>query len=88
MEGRKKVYDKVKDNVVSICIVPPSMKELEKRMRLRKKDSDETIRKRLNKAKEELKHTDDYDYVVVNDTIEQAARDIKKIILDEINKHK
>lgn len=88
MEGRKKVLDKVKDNVISICIVPPNMKELEKRMRLRKKDSEETIRKRLNKAKEELKHTSDYDYVVENDTIEQAAKDIKKIILDEINKRK
>lgn len=88
MEGRKKVLDKVKDNVISICIVPPNMKELEKRMRLRKKDSEETIRKRLNKAKEELKHTGDYDYVVENDTIEQAAKDIKKIILDEINKRK
>lgn len=86
MEGRKKVLDKVKDNVISICIVPPNMKELEKRMRLRKKDSEETIRKRLNKAREELKHTGDYDYVVENDTIEQAAKDIKKIILDEINK--
>ncbi len=86
MEGRKKVLDKVKDNVISICIVPPSMKELEKRMRLRKKDSEETIRKRLNKAKEELKHTSDYDYVVENDTIEQAAIEIKNIILKEMKK--
>ena len=51
MDGAKKVLEKVKDNVISIYIVPPTMEELENRMRLRSIDSEESIIKRLNKTR-------------------------------------
>lgn len=87
MQGRKKVIEKINDNVISICIVPPDMEELEKRMRGRNKDDDESIKKRLLKAEDELKHTNDYDYVVVNDNLDKAINDVKEILLNEIKKN-
>ena len=86
MDGAKKVLDKVKDNVISIYIIPPSMEELEKRMRHRNIDSEESIIKRLNKAKEEMKNNSSYDYIVVNDDLKRAAEEVKQIIIKEQNK--
>ena len=54
-------------------IVPPSYEELEKRLRLRKTEDEETIQKRLNKAKEEFKYLHHYDYIIINDTLDEAA---------------
>lgn len=86
IEGAKKVLEKVKDNVISIYVVPPTMEELEKRMRLRNIDSEESIIKRLNKAKDELSKIDFYDYKVVNDDLKRAANEVRSIILKEQNK--
>lgn len=86
MDGAKKVLDKVKDNVISIYIVPPSMEELENRMRIRNIDSEESIIKRLNKAKEEMKNNGSYDYIVVNDDLNRAAEEVRQIIIKEQNK--
>ena len=86
MDGAKKVQEKVKDNVISIYIIPPSMEELEKRMRLRNIDKEESIIKRLNKAKEEINHISSYDYVVKNDDLNRTVEELRSIIKKEINK--
>lgn len=72
-----------KEDAVYIFIEPPSMKELERRIRARKTDTEEVIEKRLSRAKSELKEKNKYDYVVVNDSFKEACRTIKKIIIDE-----
>ncbi len=74
---------KIAPESVGIFISPPSLEVLEKRLRGRGTESDEVVQKRLNTAKEELKSINDYDYVVVNDTVEKAVEDIKAIIRAE-----
>lgn len=86
MDGAKKVLNKIKDNVISIYVIPPSMEELENRMRLRNIDSEDSIVKRLNKAKEEMKNNGFYDYFVVNDDLNRAVEEIRQIIIKEQNK--
>lgn len=83
MDGAKKVLSKVKDNVISIYIIPPSMEELEKRMRLRNIDDEASIIKRLNKAKDEMSHINSYDYIVKNDDLNNTIDEIRQIILKE-----
>ncbi len=63
-----------------IFLLPPSMDELESRLRGRDTDSEETIVKRLARAKEEMEYKDKYDYQVVNLEVEQAVEEIEKII--------
>ena len=68
---------------IRIFIAPPSWKELERRLRSRGTDSDEKIQKRLMRAKAELRTADAYDYFVINDSVEQAVREINAIMLAE-----
>ena len=70
-------------NGISVFVIPPSWSELEKRLRSRKTESDEDIRKRLENARNELKHIEDYDYVLINDDYDQAVSSLKSIIIAE-----
>ncbi|OFX57670.1 MAG: guanylate kinase [Bacteroidetes bacterium GWA2_30_7] len=67
---------------LSIFIMPPSIVELEKRLRLRHTDSEENILKRVEKAKDELLFFKKFDNVVVNDKLENAIKETEKIIFD------
>jgi len=75
----KKIY---KDSVL-IYILPPSLKELEERLRGRNTEDEETIKNRMNITKEEIKQINIYDYAVVNDDLEKTIENIKKIIESE-----
>lgn len=83
VEGAKQIIKKCPD-AVSIFIVPPTMEELERRIRGRKSDDEETILKRLSKARREMQETSIYKYVVCNDTVEQTTKEIREIILKEM----
>lgn len=78
VQGAEQVKRKLPD-AVGIFILPPSRQELEKRIRARGQDSDDEIRTRLDRARLELQHYSDYDYVVVNDDLAQAGRSVKAI---------
>ena len=69
--------------VVRIFIAPPSWEALEKRLVGRGTDSADKIQKRLVRAKVELQNANTYDYFVINDTVEQAVREINAIMLAE-----
>ncbi len=84
-QGALQVLDKVED-VISIFIVPPSIEELESRLRNRGSEDEETLQKRLKKANEELLMQDHYKYIVINDEIEKAASKVDAILKQEINK--
>lgn len=71
---------------LSIFILPPSLEELEKRLRGRATDSEETIIKRLSKAEYELGFAPQYDCRIVNDDIERAAAEVAGVIRDFIKK--
>ena len=66
--------------VLSIFILPPSIKELESRLKLRNQDSDEVISNRMAKSVEEISHWPEYDYVLVNDDIDETEEKLKTII--------
>ena len=69
--------------VLSIFILPPSIKELESRLKLRNQDSDEIISNRMAKSVEEISHWPEYDYVVVNDDVDKTEEKLKIIITAE-----
>ena len=72
-------------DTTSIYLVPPSMEELEHRLRGRGTESEEKIQKRIETAKSELLKLDKFKYVVTNDEIVKTTQQIKEIILKEIN---
>jgi guanylate kinase len=72
----KKLYP----NAISIFILPPSMPELESRLRGRGQDSEEVIAKRLAAARGEMSHVGEFDYVTINDEFEQALHDLMAIV--------
>jgi len=71
-QGTKQLKKKMPSDVVSIFILPPSHNELERRLKNRALDSTETVAARMAKATDEIRHYDEYDYVVVNDDVERA----------------
>lgn len=64
-----------------IFIIPPSLEELESRLRKRGTDAEEVIVKRMNKAISEISHYNEYDYVIINDDFEQSVLNLRSIIL-------
>lgn len=68
---------------VFIYIVAPSLEELERRLRGRATDAEEVIQTRLSRAREEMSHIPEFDYLVVNDALPRAFEDLKAIILAE-----
>ena len=73
----------LRDSVVSIFILPPSIAELESRLKLRAQDSDETVRSRMKEARSEISHWGEYDYVLVNENFEEVTESIKIILKAE-----
>jgi guanylate kinase len=70
-------------NAVTIFLEPPSLGSLEQRLRSRQTDAEAVIQRRLEKAREELRYADRYRYRVVNDDLDQAVRDVVKILANE-----
>ncbi len=71
---------------IFIFLVPPSMEELERRIRGRATESEQQIKERLSKAKAEMAQIENYDYVIVNDRVARVVDEIENII--EAEKHK
>lgn len=72
--------------VRTIFILPPSLKILKERLIGRNQDSAEVIENRMNKAQNEIIHYDEYDYVIVNDDLNDAYEQLKSIIIAEQSK--
>jgi guanylate kinase len=70
-------------DAVSVFIVPPSWTALEARLRQRRSDPEAEIRRRLAQAREEVRHSAAYQYVIVNDIFPRAAEELKAVILAE-----
>ena len=71
------------DNAVLIFIAPPSIEELEKRLRGRHTETEEAIQKRLNSIKLEIENSKHFDYKIINDTVENAVKELERIILEK-----
>ena len=79
IQGGLQILEKLPE-AMGIFILPPSYKELEKRLRGRQSESDDVVAKRLDAARNEIKQSYLYDYFVVNDTVEHAVESVEKII--------
>lgn len=79
VQGALKVMEKCPD-AVSVFILPPSIKELRRRLNKRGTESEEVIEKRLSQAEREIKCADKYDYIMVNGELDIAVADLKAII--------
>lgn len=80
-QGGRQLRDRFGDDVVSVFILPPSLEALAQRLRTRATDAKEVIEQRLKVARLELGHYAEYDYVVMNDDLEQAYDDLRSIYL-------
>ncbi len=88
IKGARQIMEKCPDSL-SIYIVPPSIEELERRLRERQSEDDQTIMKRVSKAKQELKElqkSDIYEHIVCNDDLDKAIAEVREIILTEMKK--
>ena len=84
LKGALEVMKKRPD-AITIFIKPPSFEELEKRLKGRHSDDDESIKKRLEIAKEELKNTDKFNYIIENKVVNEAVDELIKIYNKETN---
>ncbi len=80
-QGARQIKEKFNnDSVVSIFILPPSMQELERRLRARASDSEEIVQDRMKKARDEISHYNEYDFVLVNDDLNNTYQKIRSLI--------
>jgi guanylate kinase len=80
--GGVNLKKKFPDNSLAIFIEPPSIKELENRLRNRGTETEGQIKKRISKAKEELEYSKYFDKIIINDDLDKAVEETKKIIAD------
>ncbi|GLQ19914.1 guanylate kinase [Algimonas porphyrae] len=79
-QGAQQLTQAASDDLVKVFILPPSLRELEKRLRSRAQDSEEIIAKRMSKSEAEISHWAEYDYVIVNDDVEDALRKLQNVV--------
>jgi guanylate kinase len=82
-QGTQQLRDKARNDLVSVFVLPPSIPELERRLRTRAQDDYDTILHRMSKAADEMSHWAEYDYVIINRELEQAFADVKAILAAE-----
>ncbi len=79
-QGTQQLYQRAQGDVVRVFLLPPSIAELEQRLRSRATDSEEVIRGRMDRARAEISHWDAYDYVIINDDIESCFAKVREIL--------
>jgi len=82
-QGTQQLREKGRADLVSVFVLPPSIPDLEARLRTRAQDSDDVIRARMSKAADEMSHWAEYDYVVINREVMRAFEDICAILAAE-----
>jgi len=93
-QGTQQLYQKMRNDVVSVFVLPPSASELKVRLERRAEDTDETIARRLRNAADEIPHWTEYDYVLVNRDLDKSfarlrailtAERLKRVLLPELS---
>ena len=82
-QGTQQLREKAPKDLVSVFVLPPSIPELERRLKSRAQDGDDVIRARMSKAGGEMSHWAEYDYVVVNRDIDHAFGEVRAILSAE-----
>ena len=79
-QGTRQITEAMKGNLIKIFLLPPSIDELKKRLSKRNSDSIKEINFRMSNALKEIKHYDEYDYVLINNNLENTFQKIVKIL--------
>jgi guanylate kinase len=82
-QGAQEIQDYANEDLVSVFILPPSITELENRLRTRAQDSEDVVRRRMEKATSEMSHWDSYQYIIINRDINKAVEDARAILKAE-----
>ncbi|WP_315920299.1 guanylate kinase [Mesorhizobium sp. SP-1A] len=82
-QGAKQLKEKMRGDIVSIFILPPSMKELKARLKRRAEDQEAVIETRLKNARDEIEHWTEYDFVIVNDDLDRAFSEVRAVVAAE-----
>jgi guanylate kinase len=82
-QGTQQLKDKVRDDLVSIFILPPSRSELQDRLERRAQDSADVVASRMEKAADEMSHWAEYDYVILNSDLDESVRQARSILIAE-----
>lgn len=79
-QGTQQIAHNAGKDLVTVFILPPSIDELERRLYSRAQDTEEVVKSRMSKATSEMSHWDAYDYVIVNDDIDESIKNVKEIL--------
>jgi guanylate kinase len=79
-QGTLQLLEKVREDMVTVFILPPSIKELKARLERRAQDSKAAIQRRLKNARLEMEHFDEYDFVIVNRDLEESVQKVRTIL--------
>jgi guanylate kinase len=82
-QGTQQMRQVARSDLASIFILPPAISELERRLKERAQDSEEVVKKRMAKAGDEMSHWPEYDYIVVNQTLETSVAAVQAILTAE-----
>lgn len=82
-QGAQQLKEKMRADIVSIFILPPSMEELKARLKRRAEDQEQVIETRLKNARVEIEHWKEYDFVIVNDDLDRAFAEVRAIVTAE-----
>ena len=82
-QGAQQLREKMREDIVSIFILPPNKKELERRLKSRGQDSAKVVKKRMDGASAEITHWAEYDYVVINEDLNQSVKAVLVILKAE-----
>lgn len=82
-QGTQQLAEKARDDLVSVFILPPSWRELERRIHTRAQDTEEEIARRMAKAADEMSHWAEYDYVIVNRDLDESVSHVQAILNSE-----
>lgn len=79
-QGTQQLTENAKGDLVKVFILPPSAHELERRLKARAQDSDEVVFRRMAEASEEISHYSEYEYIIVNDDVDNTFRELQAIL--------
>ena len=82
-QGTRQIQKHMPEDIVKIFILPPSIKELEYRLRNRASENEEDFFKRMLEARKEISHFDEYDFIIINENVNEAVASVKSILYSE-----
>ena len=82
-QGAQQIAEQATSDIVRVFVLPPSGEVLEERLKLRAQDSELVVARRMSRASDEISHWGEYDYVIINDNLEQSTEALRSVLVAE-----